>query len=212
MITTLANSLENDIIFGVYAPGFRLTEDVVMEHYDTKRHTVRAAFSVLKTRGLLMHKPNRGVEVISFTPDDVDALYGLRIILESAAADLTSLPVDSNIIKDLEEISRNHQSACESKDFHKIFALNKEFHRIQYGCCDNIRLVALIEEQARLAQTIRVVKYDDAVHMRGVVAQHFDIIDAMRGHSKSTYVQATRKHLPASADAFRLLYKKRFGK
>ena len=91
---TLTTDLENDIIFGVYPPGSRIIEDRVMERYGAKRHGVRNAFSELETRGLLIRRPNRGVEVVDFTPDEVDALYDVRIVLETAATERTPLPCD----------------------------------------------------------------------------------------------------------------------
>ena len=212
MTDSLVDSLENDVIFGVYTPGYRLTEDQIMERYDVKRHAVRAAFSELKIRGLLVHKRNRGVEVISFEPDEVDALYEIRIILETAAAERTPLPASTATLAKLEGLAKAHQEACEDMDFRAVFALNNQFHRTLFACCENDRLVELIEEHARIAQPIRVVKYDDVAHMRVVVTQHFEIIEAMRGTSQSAYIEATRRHLPASAEAFRTRYENRFGK
>ena len=89
--------------------------------------------------------------------------------------------------------------------------LNQSFHEVQYSCCGSPRLAELIETHTRIAQPIRVVKYDDADHMRTVVAQHFAIIEAMRGTSRGALVAAVRAHLPASAEAYRLLYARRFG-
>ncbi|MFD0915223.1 GntR family transcriptional regulator [Pseudahrensia aquimaris] len=211
MKDTLAAQIESDIVFGVYGPGTRLTEDRIIERHDAKRHAVRAAFSTLEQRGLLVHHTHRGVEVVEFTPDQVDQLYQVRIILETSAAEHTQLPVDAAISDKMEQLALQHAKAIEDKDFRSVFALNKEFHKVQFSCCGNERLESLIEEHARIAQPIRVVKYDDADHMREVVEQHFEIIKAMRGVDKRAYVEATQKHLPASAEAYRRLYKRRFG-
>lgn len=208
---TLENRLEDDIIFGRFAPGARIIEDRVMAEYDAKRHAVRNAFAALETRGLLVRKPNKGVEVVEFTPDEVDALYDVRIILETAAAASTRLPAPTEILDRMEDIARAHEQAVLNKDFRKVFWLNQEFHEVQHSCCGNLRLAELIGDHARIAQPIRVVKYDDAGHMLEVVRQHFDIIDAMRGLCNDRLVEAVHAHLPASADAYRELYERRFG-
>lgn len=211
MQDTLTTELENDVIFGVYPPGSRIIEDRVMERYSAKRHAVRNAFSELEARGLLVRRPNRGVEVLDFTPDEVDALYDVRVILETAAADRTPLPCNPKVTDKLLDIARRHEQAVMDKDFRAVFWLNQEFHEVQYSCCGNPRLADLIGNHARAAQPIRVVKYDDADHMRSVVSQHFDIIKAMRGTSQEALVTAVRAHLPASAEAYRRLYNRRFG-
>lgn len=211
MTMTLEAELENDIIFGVYPPGTRITEDSVMAQYDVKRHAVRNAFAHLESRGLLVHRPHRGVEVVELSPDEVDALYDVRIVLETAAAQRTRLPVDPKVCQQLDQIAQNHAAAVVREDFRAVFWLNQEFHELQFACCDNPRLTELIAKHARMAQPIRVVKYDDRDHMATVVAQHRAIIDAMRGTSQDAYVLATREHLPASAEAYRSLYERRFG-
>lgn len=208
----LTQDLENDVIFGVYPPGARIIEDRVMEIYGAKRHAVRNAFAELESRGLLVRRPNRGVEVVDFTPDEVDALYDVRIILETAAAERTTLPCDPDITAKLDDIANRHAAAVQEQDFSAVFWLNQEFHEVQYSCCGNPRLAELIGNHARAAQPIRVVKYEDATHMEQVVSQHFDIIAALRGTSQDALVAAVRAHLPASAQAYRTLYNRRFGK
>ena len=210
MSGTLETDLENDIIFGIYPPGTRITEDSVMEHYGVKRHVVRRAFVHLESLGLLVHRPNRGVEVVEFTPDEVDALYDVRIVLETAAAERTRLPVSPEIIHKLEAIATLHAEAVEREDFRAVYWLNQEFHELQFSCCDNPRLAVLIGNHARMAQPIRVVKYDDRAHMETIILQHRAIIAAMQGTSRDAYVAATREHLPASANAYRALYARRF--
>lgn len=210
MSDDLASDIENDIIFGVYGPGARLTEDRIIDRYDVKRHAVRAAFTALEQRGLLVHRANRGVEVVEFTPDQVDELYQVRIILETSAAKNTPLPVDPFIIRQMEQLANEHEKAIDAENFREVFWLNKRFHEVQFSCCKNERLRTLIKEHTRIAQPIRVVKYDDSKHMSIVVAQHYEIIEAMKGSDQDAYVMATHKHLPASAEAYRKLFERRF--
>ena len=94
---------------------------------------------------------------------------------------------------------RGHEEAAKDKDFRAVFWLNQEFHELQYSCCGNPRLAELIGNHARVAQPIRVVKYDDDDHMKSIVSQHFDIIAAMRGTSTkhwSTRCAPTFPHRP----------------
>ncbi|UWQ19124.1 GntR family transcriptional regulator [Jannaschia sp. M317] len=211
MTVSLTTDLQDDIIFGVYAPGNRIIEDSVMERYNAKRHAVRNAFSELESQGLLIRRPNRGVEVVDFTPEEVDALYDVRIILETAAAKRTILPCDPAIVARLDDIARRHSEAVHDQNFRAVYWLNQEFHEVQFATCGNPRLAELIGTHARTAQSIRVVKYQDAEHMRTVISQHFDIVAALAGDSQDALVAAVQAHLPASAEAYRKLYERRFG-
>lgn len=209
MTNGLDKLIEEDIVFGVYAPGTRLVEDRVMERYNVSRHATRAAFAALESRKLLVHMPNRGVEVVRYTPDEVDALYDIRTVLETAAAARTALPVEARITEDLTRIARDHEQAWTEGDYREVFALNLQFHRVQYSCCANAPLIGLIEDHTRMVQPIRAIKYDDPDHMRKVIAQHHQIIQTMRGTDQQRYIDAVRDHLPASAKAYREFYAKR---
>ena len=210
MQNALTQQIEDDIVFGVLSPGARLTEDRIIERYSVKRHAVRTAFAELKARRMLIHEPNRGVEVVSFTPGQAEELYEIRLILESAAAKKTTLPVAKPISDQLSQIAMAHKDAYHNGDFRSVFHLNKDFHRVQFSCCSNLNLVKMVEEFARIVQPIRVMQYGSGEHMSLVIKQHFAIIDAMKEDSNERYVQATRDHLPISAvRAFRKHYDSR---
>lgn len=208
---TLENTLQDDIIFGRFATGVRLVEERIMQDYGAKRHVVRAAFAALELQGLLVRKPNRGVEIAEFTPDEVDTLYDVRIILETAAAARTQLPCPKPVLDQMSDIARAHETAAIQSDFRKVYRLNQQFHELQYSCCGNPRLAKMIGDHARMAQPIRVVKYDDADHMQNIVRQHFAIIEAMTGTSHDALIAAVQAHLPASAEAYRSMFEKRRG-
>lgn len=210
MTDALEEMLEEDIVFGVYAPGTRLVEDRVMERYGVSRHATRAAFAALENRKLLVHMPNRGVEVVRYTPDEIDDLYDIRLILETAAAERTSLPVDPAIIDKLTQIAHAHEAAWARGDYRQVFSQNLRFHQAQYACCANAPLIELIENCTRMVQPIRAIKYDDPDHMREVISQHHQIINAMQGSDRQRYIEAVRQHLPASAKAYREFYSRRF--
>jgi len=210
MQNTLTQQIEDDIVFGVYWPGCRLTEDHIIEQYSVKRHAVRNTFAELKARKLLIHVPNRGVEVVSFTPYQAEELYEIRLILESSAARKTKLPVAKTISDQLSQIAMAHKESYHNGDFRHVFHLNKDFHRVQFSCCSNKNLVKMVEEFSRIVQPIRVMQYDSSEHMSLIIEQHFAIIEAMKGVSQERYVQATIDHLPMTAvHAFRKHYERR---
>lgn len=209
MADTLEKLIEEDIVFGVFAAGTRLIEDRVMERYNVSRHAARAAFAALESRKLLVHMPNKGVEVIRYSPDEVDALYDIRMVLETAAAERTTLAAPPEIIDHLTKIALDHEDAWSKGDYRQVFALNLRFHHVQYSCCSNAPLISLIEDYMRMVQPIRAIKYDDPAHMREVIAQHHRIIRSMQSTDQQSYIDAVREHLPASAKAYREFYAKR---
>ncbi|KRW96018.1 GntR family transcriptional regulator [Paracoccus sp. MKU1] len=209
MNAELEQWIEDDIVFGFYPPGSRLIEDRLIERYSASRHAVRAALVALENRHLIVRLPNRGAQVIEMTPEEVEEIYEARMVLETAAAARTPLPLEPSHIAALEDLCRRHAAAYEAGDPQAVFSLNLEFHRLHYGLCGNATLAQMIEDTSRRVQSIRAVKYDDDAHMRIVIEQHWAIIEALRNSDRTAYVQAVSAHLPASAEEYRKVYDRR---
>src|SRR5258708_12009276 len=67
--------LEEDIIFGRFAPGSRLVEDTLMSRYGASRHFVRQALFQLERQGIVLREKNIGTTVRFYSADHVPPLY-----------------------------------------------------------------------------------------------------------------------------------------
>lgn len=210
-VEELADRIEEDIVFGIYPSTSRLVEDRLMERFATSRYVVRRTFAELEARGLVERVPNRGVEVVELTPDDVEELYQVREILETSAARLTPLPADPETLAQLVKIVDAHEAAIAGGDFRAVFRLNIQFHALQFSLCRNNRLSEAIADYARKVHIIRAVKYNDAVHLGKVKQQHRMITRALAGDDQEFYVQCVREHLPASTAAYRAAWSVKYG-
>ena len=207
----LCNAIEVDIVFGIYAGGTRLVEDVLMARFSAKRHHVRDALSQLEGKRLVEKIPNRGAVVVELMPDAVDEIYQVREVLECAAARITPLPAPRNAVSELAALQREHAGAVEEGEFRRVFELNIAFHRAQFALCGNGQLLEAIEDFSRRVHTIRAVKYGDRDHMRAIIGQHLAMVDALGGKDLNAYVEAVRAHLPASPVEYRIHYRRKHG-
>lgn len=211
-LESILDAIEEDIVFGVMPPQVRLIEDRLIERFDTKRHVIREVFAHLEDLGLVKRVPNRGAIVAELTPDEVRAIYDVREMLETGAAHRTPLPAPTTITDEMSRIQERHSSAVQNEDFRAVFRLNIEFHKVQYTCCNNPYLIQSIQEYARKAHLIRAVMYGDKAHMQRVIAQHWAIIDAMRGTSSKTLAEIIRSHMPGSPQEYIRNYERRYGR
>jgi DNA-binding GntR family transcriptional regulator len=78
------------IVEGRYSPGDRLVEARLAAELGLSRTPVREALRLLQAEGLVVSERNRGSMVRPLSPTEVDDLYGLRIRLESYAAELAT--------------------------------------------------------------------------------------------------------------------------
>src|SRR5262245_62740449 len=84
--------LEEDIIFGRFAPGSRLVEDTLMARYGGSRHFVRQALVQLEHAGILRREKNVGATVRSYTAEEVGQIYEVREFLTRQAVLMIPLP------------------------------------------------------------------------------------------------------------------------
>jgi DNA-binding GntR family transcriptional regulator len=207
----ILRNLEEDIVFGVFHPKERLTEEDLMARFGLKRHVVRDALSQLDSMGLVVRVPNRGAYVRELTPKEVIEIYEVREILEVAAALRTPLPCAKNVIEALKRIQDQHSEAIAKHDLRNVFRLNIQFHREQFLACQNTKLAQSIMEYAQQAHLIRAIKYAEPGHLQKVEHDHRRIIKAMHGKNRDSLVEIVRNHLPDSRDAYLRVYALRHG-
>src|SRR5437868_14429856 len=74
----IANSLADDIIRGVYAPGQPLIEMTIAGAFNVSRGPVREALQQLQVEGLVDVQPRRGATVAVLTPQTMKESFDVR--------------------------------------------------------------------------------------------------------------------------------------
>jgi DNA-binding GntR family transcriptional regulator len=154
----IADALRDRILDGHLRPGDALREVEVAETFAVARNTAREALKVLTLTGLTVHAVHHGVSVRELTPDDVDALFGLRSILESAACDRAGALADEERAA-LTASLEHHQAAL--GDVSAVAAANREFHRAIVALLGNPRVTAAHAEVMRELSLVLVLEEQD---------------------------------------------------
>ncbi|MEZ5593434.1 MAG: GntR family transcriptional regulator [Gammaproteobacteria bacterium] len=178
--------LEEDIIFGRLKPRERLVEDVLMARLAVKRHVVRQALAELERLGVVVRERNKGSAVRDFAPQDVEAIYDVRAVLQRHAASLIPFPVAPDVVAELEAIHARHSQAVEAGDLRAVYRLNNEFHAMPwFAACGNPYLVATISEYAWLVHCHLILSYCRSQTVAPGADEHALMIEASRGDRKN---------------------------
>jgi DNA-binding GntR family transcriptional regulator len=137
----IASELRERIVAGDLVPGDALREADLAEAFGVARNTVREALRLLTQGGLAAYEMHRGVTVRSYTPDEVAAAFGLRTILETAAARRAgTLRGDERTrLRRALEVSEQAAAAGDTKG---VLTGNLDFHRELVALLGNPRLDA----------------------------------------------------------------------
>jgi len=139
----LAARIRNDIYFGTYAEGERLSESRLCETHSVSRTPVRLALRILESEGVIRRGEGRGYVVQSPTVADILQAVQVRGHLESLAARLMAqasnrsehLPKMAHAIESIEELLELRR--IDEPMIQKMLAANKIFHATILNACGN---------------------------------------------------------------------------
>jgi DNA-binding GntR family transcriptional regulator len=141
-VELLADALRERIITGVYLPGERLVEDVIVKADKVSRNSLREAFRLLTHERLLVHELNRGVFVRKLTVDDVVDLYRVRKLVEcNAVRTLTERP---KLADAMVAAVTAGDLATKSGDWRGLGTANMMFHQAVGELADSPRIDELM--------------------------------------------------------------------
>lgn len=166
------------ILKGALKPGERLVETQLAEEYAVSRTVIREVLFMLLRDQLVERHHNRGTQVVSFTPDDVEDLYEIRKNLELLAlrTAITAMPLEP--LFDFERRLRVLADKPASQTAEQHAEIDVALHGFLFAHCRNRRLVTYLENISQLIHSLRLLGYEleDVVRLTG--EQHLALVQA----------------------------------
>jgi DNA-binding GntR family transcriptional regulator len=153
MTWTVYSSLRESILNGTLPPGESLSQVQLASQLGVSRGPLREAVRMLQREGLVEAEVNRRGRVSSFSIDDLEQLYAMRIVHESLAIRINVPRFTKRDIDALRGCLRRME-ALAGHDLHQWQAVDREFH-----------FTLLAHAGDRLMRTIREL-YDHADRYR----------------------------------------------
>jgi DNA-binding GntR family transcriptional regulator len=192
------------ILHGDYAPGQRLIEADLCEHFGASRFLVRTALQDLAAQGLIEFQRNKGARVRAVSLDEAVQITEVRMLLEGFVAARAAERVTAERAAALRQIARDMRTAVESGELTHYSELNVILHATLREMAAH-RVGAELLEQLR-AQTIRHQFTLSLVPGRSAVSlpQHEAIVAAVAAGDADAAREAMGAHLQSVIDALSL--------
>ena len=189
--------LYQQIEFGALAPGERLDERRLCEMLNVSRTPLRHAVERLAADGLVEKRPYQGHFVRSFSVEDVDNLYRVRIVLEEFGIRAAVEAMSEEEIDELDGLARAARSAFESGDLVGLSEHDKRFHALIMQCSRNATLIDLLAKLASQIHSIRTFANRNHDMARDTTDDRAAVVEALRARDADRAVVLLGHHIDA---------------
>jgi DNA-binding GntR family transcriptional regulator len=197
----VAEGLRNKILAGEMAPGQRLVEADLVEMFNVRRGSVRAAMDDLAAEGLIERIPNRGAKVRVVSLEEAVAILECRSVLEGLIAARAAENVSDDDALQLEQIGREMQKAVSEGEPMTYSRLNSRLHA----------LIAEISGQRTASELIvrlrsQIIRHQFQLSLRPgrpqvSLGQHLAIITSVVAKNPAKAEKAARAHVNSVIEA-----------
>lgn len=191
-------SLEDDIIFGRFAPGARLVEDHLMARYGASRHYIRQALVQLERTGVVRREKNVGATVCSYSAQEVAQIYQVREMLTRQAVLAIPLPAPADFIARLTAIQADYCRHGDVGALRAIHETNDLFHLTLFSGCGNPYLVRTLQDYMGLTLPMRAKNLADREGLELSRRQHDIMIELLQGTDHWALAQLCVDHMQYS--------------
>jgi len=204
---SFVSRIENMILTGKFKPRERLIEAALSEMFGVSRYTVRDAFKVLETKGMVTVTPFRGVVVSELGQQEVEELFVIRAALEQVALRLSTKNTTTVDIKVLRKMVKKIEDAFQDDDFVAMVAADTNFHDYIFQMSRNKTLRRMINDLRNRCHIIRYSAWSSPGTLRQVMGEHQLIVDAIEARDVEALNELSERHISHGKEAYLLRLK-----
>jgi len=193
-------SLKQEIMSGALLPGEQLFPAELADALDMSRTPVRDALNALQHDGLVEILPRRGYFVSRVTVRDVEEVFDLRLILETASAERATRRIAEGEIERLASLSRRFVSG-DVDSYRAYLGENREFHLAVAAATGNRLLHEALARVFDRMQRFLVLRLELSQDADSMLAEHHLLLDAFRARDASRAAEAMRVAIEHARDA-----------
>lgn len=191
-IRQMHEAIRQRILSGAYEAGRHITAADLAGEFGVSRTPAREALLMLAQEGFVEVFPNRGAYVRSWSEEDIEEVFQLRILLEPHAAWRAAQVATDEDIEVLDRLAREMEVAAKG-DRDKLPGLNDQFHRRITAISGGARLERFIDATYELVLQAQTYGRFDEQDMARSMMHHRDLVSAFR-HRDAELARSTMKN------------------
>jgi DNA-binding GntR family transcriptional regulator len=195
------------IVENRYRPGQRLIEQRIAAELGLSRTPVREALRILQAEGLVVSERNRGATVRPMSPTEVVDLYGLRIRLESYAAELAAERIASHELGELVDAAdefgavRRRVDIATIEGVRRLNEANRQLHDRILAAARHDRLATMLARTVDIPLVFQAFRSFGPAEIERSDTFHHLIVDAIARHDGARAASLMAEHIAQGRDA-----------
>ena len=188
------DKLENYILVGEYRKGEVLTELKLSETLGVSRTPIREALRRLEQENIITMS-TKGAVVIGISPEDIEAIYEMRVRIEGYAARYAAMKASDEEIKALFDIVELQEFYIHKEDAQRIMECDSRFHRMLYKMSGSVPIYTTLSELHKKIIKFRRVSVEMSERAKRSNEEHRAIYEAIASRNSELVEALTVKHI-----------------
>ena len=193
-------TLLNWIMEGVLLPGEKLVDKSLAENLGVSRTPVREALRRLEDKALVQTEANRWTRVAPIAPAEAQLIYPVIWHLEELAVDMALPHLTTADFSDMRKSNRALDQAILDRDPVAASKADTRFHNRFVRRCGNPYLAEIIQDLKVKHRRLEVVFFKGGTAARTSVAEHEQIVAALKAGQADRARRLIRANWQASLD------------
>lgn len=182
-----------------FRPGDRLVERNVAQMLGVSRTVVREVIRNLESEGLVEIVPHHGPIVAKASPEDVEQIYELRMLLEGAAARSAAVSARPEDVEALRLALADVQEGYRTGEPTKVLSATSKFYETLFTCGGKLVALNMLKAINSRINHLRAVTISTEGRSRNGPAEMQDIIEAIARADAEGAQSASARHVMSAA-------------
>lgn len=198
--TQVYNVIKENICGGCYEPGQRLNEVELAGLLHVSRSPVREALRQLSADGLVVEKPNRGVFVREFSPQDIRDIFDVRTLLESYCIRRSVQFMTPERQQELTRCLAQLTCCHERQDMKKHNEADEQLHWLIVRLGGNRMVEDMYQRISAQIQQFRIYSLGSKQRFQQSLTEHTTIVHCLLSGNVDKADRVNRRHLELARD------------
>lgn len=167
----------------------------VAQELGLSRTPVREALLRLSSEGLITFLPRKGFIVTSYTQNDIEEVFELRLILESVVIRKIANKISQKKIDTLREYIELQEQAAAENDYHSFMLSDRAFHKTFFELGGNSKLIEIVNNFQDICHMVGICYLKiDGLYQRAI-DDHLAILKSLEERDADKAVAAITNHI-----------------